>query len=182
MPVLHSMDPAAIMDEILQLYSRKLEGRRIRVTRRYRGQLPGQRLFRRVAAVAGQSSGERVGCHGGRRFSASPRGHGPRLVRWQGGSPHHGGRQRQRDPAQPSAANLRTFLHHQEGHRVPGSDCGSRAASSRSTADRFGCAAVRRALHRNRVLHLPAPAARNQPGGVIRLPLSSQYLQASEVQ
>ena len=32
-----SMDPAAIMDEILQLYSRKLDGRRIRVTRRYRG-------------------------------------------------------------------------------------------------------------------------------------------------
>jgi PAS domain S-box-containing protein len=30
------MDPAAIMDEILELYSRKLEGRRIRVTRRYR--------------------------------------------------------------------------------------------------------------------------------------------------
>jgi len=34
---LGSMDPAAIMDEILQLYSRKLEGRQIRVTRRYRG-------------------------------------------------------------------------------------------------------------------------------------------------
>ncbi|MGA3089347.1 MAG: ATP-binding protein [Terriglobales bacterium] len=32
-----AMDPAAIMDEILQLYSRKLEGRKIRVTRRYRG-------------------------------------------------------------------------------------------------------------------------------------------------
>jgi signal transduction histidine kinase len=31
-----SMDPAAIMDEILQLYSRKLEGRRIHVIRRYR--------------------------------------------------------------------------------------------------------------------------------------------------
>ena len=31
-----SMDPAAIMDEILQLYSRKLDGRHIRVTRRYR--------------------------------------------------------------------------------------------------------------------------------------------------
>ena len=31
-----AMDPAAIMDEILQLYSRKLAGRRIRVTRRYR--------------------------------------------------------------------------------------------------------------------------------------------------
>jgi PAS domain S-box-containing protein len=31
-----SMDPAAIMDEILQLYSRKLESRHIRVTRRYR--------------------------------------------------------------------------------------------------------------------------------------------------
>jgi PAS domain S-box-containing protein len=30
------MDPAAIMDEVLQLYSRKLEGRKIRVTRRYR--------------------------------------------------------------------------------------------------------------------------------------------------
>ncbi len=33
---LDAMDPAAIMDEILQLYSRKLEGRQIRVTRRYR--------------------------------------------------------------------------------------------------------------------------------------------------
>jgi PAS domain S-box-containing protein len=32
-----SMDPAAVMDEILQLYSRKLEGRHIRVQRRYRG-------------------------------------------------------------------------------------------------------------------------------------------------
>jgi PAS domain S-box-containing protein len=32
-----SMDPAAVMDEILQLYSRKLEGRHIRVVRRYRG-------------------------------------------------------------------------------------------------------------------------------------------------
>jgi PAS domain S-box-containing protein len=31
-----SMDPAAIMDEILQLYSRKLEGRNIFVIRRYR--------------------------------------------------------------------------------------------------------------------------------------------------
>jgi PAS domain S-box-containing protein len=31
-----AMDPAAIMDEILQLYCRKLDGRRIRVTRRYR--------------------------------------------------------------------------------------------------------------------------------------------------
>jgi PAS domain S-box-containing protein len=31
-----SMDPAAIMDEILQLYSRKLQSRQIRVTRRYR--------------------------------------------------------------------------------------------------------------------------------------------------
>ncbi|HYU48140.1 MAG TPA: PAS domain S-box protein [Terriglobales bacterium] len=30
------MDPAAIMDEILELYSHKLEGRSIRVTRRYR--------------------------------------------------------------------------------------------------------------------------------------------------
>jgi len=30
------MDPAAIMDEILRLYSRKLESRKIRVTRRYR--------------------------------------------------------------------------------------------------------------------------------------------------
>jgi PAS domain S-box-containing protein len=33
-----SVDPAAIMDEILQLYSRKLADRQIRVTRRYRGQ------------------------------------------------------------------------------------------------------------------------------------------------
>ena len=32
-----SIDPTAIMDEILQLYSRKLERRQIRVTRRYRG-------------------------------------------------------------------------------------------------------------------------------------------------
>ena len=32
-----SMDPAAIMDEILRLYSRKLENRHIRVSRRYRG-------------------------------------------------------------------------------------------------------------------------------------------------
>ncbi|MGA7294574.1 MAG: ATP-binding protein [Terriglobales bacterium] len=32
-----SMDPVVIMDEILQLYSRKLESRRIRVVRRYRG-------------------------------------------------------------------------------------------------------------------------------------------------
>jgi len=32
-----SMDPAAIMDEVLRLYSRKLEDRHIRVTRRYRG-------------------------------------------------------------------------------------------------------------------------------------------------
>jgi len=31
-----AMDPAAIIDEILQLYSRKLESRRIRVTRRFR--------------------------------------------------------------------------------------------------------------------------------------------------
>lgn len=31
------IDPAVIMDEILQLYSRKLERRKIRVTRRYRG-------------------------------------------------------------------------------------------------------------------------------------------------
>ncbi|MGA7559205.1 MAG: ATP-binding protein [Terriglobales bacterium] len=31
-----SMDPATIMDEILQLYSRKLDGRKIHVTRRYR--------------------------------------------------------------------------------------------------------------------------------------------------
>jgi PAS domain S-box-containing protein len=31
------MDPPAIMDEILQLYSRKLEDRKIRVTRRYHG-------------------------------------------------------------------------------------------------------------------------------------------------
>ncbi len=30
-------DPSAIMDEILQLYSRKLQGRKIRVMRRYRG-------------------------------------------------------------------------------------------------------------------------------------------------
>jgi signal transduction histidine kinase len=35
-----SMDPAAIMDEILQLYSRKLEGGQIRVTRRYRSRCP----------------------------------------------------------------------------------------------------------------------------------------------
>jgi signal transduction histidine kinase len=37
------MDPAIIMDEVLQLYSRKLESRRIRVTRRYRnsGQISG---------------------------------------------------------------------------------------------------------------------------------------------
>jgi PAS domain S-box-containing protein len=34
-----AMNPAGIMDEILQLYSRKLEGRQIRVTRRYRNQL-----------------------------------------------------------------------------------------------------------------------------------------------
>lgn len=33
------VDPAAIMDEILQLYSRKLDRRQIRVTRRYRNQL-----------------------------------------------------------------------------------------------------------------------------------------------
>jgi len=35
-----SMDPAVIMDEILQLYSRKLEGRQIRVTRRYSDTCP----------------------------------------------------------------------------------------------------------------------------------------------
>ena len=35
-----AMDPAAIMDEILQLYSRKLEGRHIHVTRRYRSNYP----------------------------------------------------------------------------------------------------------------------------------------------
>jgi PAS domain S-box-containing protein len=35
-----SMDPAVIMDEILLLYSRKLESRHIRVTRRYRGYYP----------------------------------------------------------------------------------------------------------------------------------------------
>jgi signal transduction histidine kinase len=34
------MDPAAIMDETLQLYSRKLADRQIRVTRRYRGPCP----------------------------------------------------------------------------------------------------------------------------------------------
>src|ERR1700692_207923 len=34
-----AMDPAAIMDEILQLYSRKLEDRQIRITRRYRNQV-----------------------------------------------------------------------------------------------------------------------------------------------
>jgi PAS domain S-box-containing protein len=34
-----AMNPTGIMDEILQLYSRKLEGRQIRVTRRYRNQL-----------------------------------------------------------------------------------------------------------------------------------------------
>jgi len=34
------MDPAVIMDEMLQLYSRKLEGKRIRVTRRYRNSGP----------------------------------------------------------------------------------------------------------------------------------------------
>jgi two-component system CheB/CheR fusion protein len=34
-----AINPAGIMDEILQLYSRKLEGRQIRVTRRYRNQL-----------------------------------------------------------------------------------------------------------------------------------------------
>ncbi len=31
-----SVDPAALMDEILQLYSRKLEGKQVHVTRRYR--------------------------------------------------------------------------------------------------------------------------------------------------
>jgi PAS domain S-box-containing protein len=35
-----SMNPAAITDEILQLYSRKLEGRQIHVTRRYRSTAP----------------------------------------------------------------------------------------------------------------------------------------------
>jgi PAS domain S-box-containing protein len=35
-----SMDPAVIMDEILLLYSRKLESRHIRVTRRYRSYYP----------------------------------------------------------------------------------------------------------------------------------------------
>jgi PAS domain S-box-containing protein len=34
------MDPAAIMDEILELYSRKLQGKRIRVIRRYRNSNP----------------------------------------------------------------------------------------------------------------------------------------------
>jgi signal transduction histidine kinase len=34
------IDPAAIMDEILQLYSRKLASRQIQVTRRYRGSGP----------------------------------------------------------------------------------------------------------------------------------------------
>ena len=34
------MDPAVIMDEILELYSRKLDGRRIRVSRRYRQSSP----------------------------------------------------------------------------------------------------------------------------------------------
>jgi PAS domain S-box-containing protein len=34
-----AMDPAEIMDEILQLYSGKLQGRRIRITRRYRNHL-----------------------------------------------------------------------------------------------------------------------------------------------
>ena len=34
------IDPAAIMDETLQLYSRKLNGRQIRVTRRYRSHSP----------------------------------------------------------------------------------------------------------------------------------------------
>src|SRR5208337_3190801 len=35
-----TMDPAAIMDEILQLYSRKLDSRQIHVTRRYRSSGP----------------------------------------------------------------------------------------------------------------------------------------------
>ena len=78
-----SMDPAAIMDEILQLYSRKLESRQIRVTRRYRAPLRDQRIFRRVAPVTGQSPGKCGGCDGRRRHSASPRRRRARLVERQ---------------------------------------------------------------------------------------------------
>ncbi len=79
-----SMDPAAIMDEILHLYSRKLRRPAYPRNATLPRLLRRQWLCGRVAAVTGESSGECGRCDGGRRISASPRGHGPRLVQRQG--------------------------------------------------------------------------------------------------
>jgi PAS domain S-box-containing protein len=131
---------------------------------------PSERLFGRVAAVAGQSSGKRGGCHGRGRFSASPRGGGPRLVDRQGRRPHHGGRQRQRNSRRQTAPNLRTVLHDQERHwdgpRIMGLARHCREARWIDSGAKPRTRTWHRPHYRNRIFDLFTPGPPDQPGGV----------------
>src|SRR5208282_2927362 len=136
------MDPAAIMDEILQLYLRKLEGRKIRVTRRYQSscqvngysgelrQLLANLLVNAIDAMAdGGSLHVRVAT--GRDWSNGREGVRITVADNGGGIP----RNNLRRIFDPFYRRKRTL--------GPGLDCGFRAALCRSTGDRFGCGAGR---------------------------------------
>jgi len=69
------IDPASIVDETLQLYSRKLEGKQIRVTRRYRDveqieAYAGE--LRQVLANLVVNAAEAMGSHGSLQVRVAP--------------------------------------------------------------------------------------------------------------
>ena len=69
------MDPAALMDEILQLYSRKLETRQIRVTRRYRNVVQIQGYageLRQLFANLVVNATDAMGNHGSLQVRVAP--------------------------------------------------------------------------------------------------------------
>ena len=107
-----AVNTGAIMEEILQLYSRKIEARQIRVDRRFREVGENQRLCRRDAAVLRQPGGE---CD--RRneqstgSSVRARSAGSRLAQRTRRRSRDGGGQWQRHRSSRPAAHLRAFLY-----------------------------------------------------------------------